>query len=47
MSEVMEKIVSRRSIRSFKSDMVPKELIEQYLAQLKDNSADPEQKKTA
>lgn len=26
---------------------LPKELIEQYLAQLKDNSADPEQKKTA
>ena len=31
MSEVMEKIVSRRSIRSFKSDMVPKELIEQVV----------------
>lgn len=26
---------------------LPKELIEQYLAQLKDNSADPEQRKTA
>lgn len=31
MSELIEKMVTRRSIRSYKSDMVPKEIIEEII----------------